>query len=448
MKFLRKYYPYLIALVVIAIVLLAVGKKKGWFGQQNGIKISTELVEPRDITEVVSANGKIQPEIEVKVSPDISGEVIELYVKEGDEVKAGDLLAVIDPEIYRSTLDRAVAALNSQKANEANAGARLAQARAQFTNARLSFQRNEKLHKEGAISSAEYDAAKASFEVAEAEVQAAEQGVKASTYTVRSAEASVKEARESLQKTSIFAPTNGTVSRLSIEKGERVVGASQFSSGTEIMRIANLNSMEVNISVNENDIVRVSLGDTCIVEVDSYLDRDFRGIVTEIATSANITGTSVDQVTNFDVKVRILPESYSDMVPEDNARFSPFRPGMSATVDIQTEKVYNVLTVPIQAVTTRSGDDSLMKSSADSMDLIGMDEEEIQEVVFLYEDGKAKMLNVSTGIQDNAYIQITKGLEKGQEVITAPYRAVSRNLKDGDVVNKVPREELFTEKDK
>jgi HlyD family secretion protein len=448
MKFLRKYYPYLIALVVIAIVLLAVGKKKGWFGQQNGIKISTELVEARDITEVVSANGKIQPEIEVKVSPDISGEVIELYVKEGDEVKAGDLLAVIDPEIYRSTLDRAVAALNSQKANEANAGARLAQARAQFTNARLSFQRNEKLHKEGAISSAEYDAAKASFEVAEAEVQAAEQGVKASTYTVRSAEASVKEARESLQKTSIFAPTNGTVSRLSIEKGERVVGASQFSSGTEIMRIANLNSMEVNISVNENDIVRVSLGDTCIVEVDSYLDRDFRGIVTEIATSANITGTSVDQVTNFDVKVRILPESYADMVPEDNARFSPFRPGMSATVDIQTEKVYNVLTVPIQAVTTRSGDDSLMKSSADSMDLIGMDEEEIQEVVFLYEDGKAKMLNVSTGIQDNAYIQITKGLEKGQEVITAPYRAVSRNLKDGDVVNKVPREELFTEKDK
>ncbi|MBE0640423.1 MAG: HlyD family efflux transporter periplasmic adaptor subunit [Bacteroidales bacterium] len=226
------------------------------------------------------------------------------------------------------------------------------------------------------------------------------------------------------------------------------MGASQFSSGTEIMRIANLNSMEVNISVNENDIVRVSLGDTCIVEVDSYLDRDFKGIVTEIATSASVTGASVDQVTNFDVKVRILPESYADMLPEDETRYSPFRPGMSATVDIQTEKVNNVLTVPIQAVTTRTGQDSLMKATADSMDMIGIEEEDIQEVVFLFQDGKAKMVNVTTGIQDNAFIQITAGLEHGQEVITAPYRAVSRNLKDGDLVNKVPREELFTDKEK
>ncbi|HRY98913.1 MAG TPA: efflux RND transporter periplasmic adaptor subunit [Bacteroidales bacterium] len=448
MVFLKKFYPYLIALGVIVIIILAVGKKKGWLGPQNAIKISTEQVERRDITEVVSANGKIQPEVEVKVSPDISGEVIELHVKEGDEVQAGDLLAVIDPEIYRSTLDRAVASLNTQKANEANAQARLAQARAQFTNGRLSFERSQKLWKDGAISAAEFDAAKASYEVAEAEVLSAEQGVKAAAFTVRSAEASVKESRESLQKTSIYAPTHGTVSRLNVEKGERVVGASQFSSGTEIMRIANLNSMEVSVSVNENDIVRVSLGDTCIVEVDSYLDRDFRGVVTEIATSAIVSGVSVDQVTNFDVKVRILAESYADMVPEGDARYSPFRPGMSATVDIQTEKVRKVLTVPIQAVTTRSGNDSLMKATADSMDLVGKEEEEIQEVVFIYEEGKARMVNVSTGIQDNAFIQITAGLEEGQEVITAPYRAVSRKLKDGDAVNKVPKEELFTDKEK
>lgn len=445
MKLLRKYYRYLIGLVILLIITLAVGKKQGWFGKTDATKVSTEEVVRRDIIEIVTANGKIQPEIEVKVSPDISGEVIELYVQEGEEVKAGDLLALIDPEIYKSNYDRMVAALNTQRANEANTGARLAQAKAQYTNAKLSFDRNEKLWKQGAISAAEYDAAKASFEVAKAEVNSAEQSVKAAEYTVKSSEASVKEARENLNKTSIYAPHNGTVSRLNIEKGERVVGASQFSSGTEIMRIANLLSMEVNVSVNENDIVRVNLGDTCIVEVDAYLDKDFKGIVTEIATSAMTAGVSVDQVTNFDVKILILPESYKEMIPEDGS-YSPFRPGMSATVDIQTERVSKVLTVPIQAVTTRSDRDTTDARDIGAPQTTPAEDEEIQEVVFTYKDGLATMVEVKTGVQDNLYIEIQSGLEEKMEVITAPYRTVSRKLKDGDKVEKVAKDKLFSDK--
>jgi len=442
MKRSRKYLKLAIPLVVVAIIVLAIGKKQGWFGEETGIRIATEQASPRDLVEVVSANGKIQPETEVKVSPDISGEVIDLFVKEGDEVKTGDLLARIDPEIYQSNYDRIIATLNTQRANEANARARLAQAEAQFTNAKLSFERNETLWKQGAISGAEYDAARAQYDVGKAEVEAARQGVKAAEYTVRSSEAAVKEAAENLSKTSIYAPNDGTVSRLNVEKGERVVGASQFSSGTEIMRIANLNSMEVNVSVNENDIVRVSLGDTCIIEVDAYLDHDFKGIVTEIATSANVTGTSVDQMTNFDVKILILASSYADLVPDSISAYSPFRPGMSATVDIQTERVGQALTVPIQAVTTRSEKD---EAESDTTTADAAVEEDLQEVVFLFEDGQAKMVKVETGIQDSEYIQVLSGLEEGQEVITAPYRAVSRKLKDGDKVVKVPKEELFSE---
>jgi HlyD family secretion protein len=437
MQFIRKHRRWLIVVGVILILVLAIGRKQGWFGNQAWLKVSTEEVIHRDIIEVVTANGKIQPEMEVKVSPDISGEVIELYVKEGDEVTRGSLLARIDPEIYKSNYDRLLAALSTQKANESNAKARLAQAEAQFKNTELSFKRNETLWKQGVISEAEYDAAKAAFEVARAEVQSAEHSVKAATFTVRSAEASVQEARENLQKTSIYAPNDGTVSRLNVEQGERVVGASQFSSGTEIMRIANLRSMEVKVSVSENDIVRVSLGDTCIVEVDAYLDNLFKGLVTEIATSAETLGASVDQVTNFDVRIQILPESYQVLMEGKDSSYSPFRPGMSATVDIQTRKTRQVVAVPIQSVTTRDADSTAAPS--------GEEEEKVNEVVFLFEDGKARMQSVQTGIQDNMYIQILEGLDTGQEVISAPYRAISRTLKDGDHVEKVSKDQLFKE---
>jgi len=336
-------------LVVVLLIVLAVNKNKS----KQGLKIATELAENRTLIESVSANGKIQPEVDIMISPYISGEVVELYVKEGDEVSNGQLLAKIDPEIYISTYERLEAALNTQKANRANAKAGVTQAEAQFVKAGLDFERSESLFKQNVISKADFDQAQSSYDVAKAQVDAAKEGLNAAEFSVNSSEASLREAKENLDRTNIYAPSAGTVSKLNVEKGERVTGASQFSAGTEIMRIADLQNMEVNVEVNENDIVRVALSDTCLIEVDAYLKKKFKGIVTEIATSANVQGVSADQVTNFEVKIRILRSSYQELIPENNANYSPFRPGMSATVDIQTETAFGILTLPIQAVTAR-----------------------------------------------------------------------------------------------
>jgi HlyD family secretion protein len=446
-----------IVILVLVIIGFAIARKKGWIGSDNSTKVSTELVAKRTLVETVSANGKIEPEVEVKLSPDVSGEVIELYVKEGDKINAGDLMAKINPELYISSYDRSVAMANTQRANLANSNARLSQVRSQFINAKATFDRNEILYKQQTISQAEYDGAKAAFEVAKAEVNAAEENVKAADYSVKSADASVKESKENLSKTSIYAPVGGTISKLNIEKGERVAGASQFSSGTEILRIANLASMQVNVSVNENDIVRVHLNDTALIEVDAYLNRKFKGIVTEISTSANVSGVSADQVTNFDVKIRILSDSYKDLLKAGQENLSPFRPGMSATVDIQTKTVQNVLTVPIQSVTSRSDTADIKLKKAEEADkqgenaVVNTEDESkkkdvsFKEYVFLYENGKAKMVEVKTGIQDNTNIEILSGLKDKQEVITGPYRAVTKKLKDGDPVKKVDKKDLFTE---
>jgi HlyD family secretion protein len=435
--------------VLAVLIVLAVMKNKGAIGSQKATKVSTELAELRTIIETVSANGRIQPEKEVNITPYISGEVVELHVREGDEVKEGDLLAKIDPEIYQSNYERTEASLQSQKANLANSRARLAQVKAQFTNAQLTFDRNKKLFDQDVISEADFDASKSQFEVAKAEVQAAEETVKAAEFQVASAEASLREARENLTKTAIYAPTDGTVSRLIVEKGERVAGASQFSAGTELMRIANLNAMEAVVQVNENDIVRVELNDTALIEVDAYLNRKFKGIVTEIATSADVTGVSTDQVTNFEVKIRLLKISYEDLIPENNPSYSPFRPGMSTTVDIQTKTEFNIVAVPIQAVTTRSDSTGKSVGKRKNMDRNSEESEEetqeINEYVFLYEDGKANMVAVKSGIQDNTYIQILSGVENGDEIITGPYRAVSRSLSNGEVVEKTNKEDLFKE---
>jgi len=441
-----------IILVLILLIAGVVAKKKGVIGKPDETKVSTEKVTKRTIVEVVSANGKIAPEIEVKLSPDVSGEIIELYIKEGEVIKQGQLLAKINPEIYLSNYDRTVAALNTSQANLANAKARLAQVKSQFINAKSTYDRNEKLHNQKTISDAEYETSKANYEVALAEVEAAEESVKAAAFNVKSAEAGVKESKENLSKTSIYAPSGGTISKLNIEKGERVAGASQFGSGTEILRIANLQTMEVNVSVNENDIVRVSLTDTALVEVDAYQNRKFKGIVTEISTSASTVGVSADQVTNFEVKIRILPESYKDLVAADKPTDSPFRPGMSATVDIQTESMSNVLTLPIQAVTSRADTSAAAMAKAEKAEESDENKdnekkkiEVAQEYVFLYDKGAAKMVKVKTGIQDNTYIQITEGVKEGQEVITAPYRAVSKKLKDGDKVTKVDAKDLYAD---
>jgi len=432
-------------IIIILILVIAVSQKKG----SAEIKVTTELAQSRTIIESVSANGKIQPEVDVKISPYISGEVVELYVKEGDKVAKNDLLAKIDPEIYISNFERIEAALQMQKANEATANARLAQAQAQFVKSEEDFKRSKQLFEENVISQSDFDAATSAFEVAKEEVNAAKENVKAAEFSVSSSEASLREAKENLTRTSIYAPNDGTVSRLSIEKGERVTGASQFSSGTEIMRIANLERMVVKVEVNENDIVRVSMYDTCIIEVDAYLEYKFKGIVTEIATSANVIGVSADQVTNFEVKILILEDSYQELLDEADLIKSPFRPGMSATVEIQTETANNIITVPIQAVTTRA-DTTAIEDTGEEEDekeqVAENNDEEMKECVFLFEDGKAKLQEVKTGIQDNMYIQITEGIEIDQELIVGPYRAVSKKLNDGDAVKKVDKKDLF-EKD-
>ncbi len=449
---------YLIAAVAILLIVLVIARKAGWIGEDDNILVTSAEVTTETIIETVSASGKVQPEIEVKLAADVSGEVVELYVKEGDVVKKGDLLAKINPEIYVSALDRMNASLNSSKANFESARSRFKQSESQYLKTELTYNRNKKLFDEGVISASEFEAVKSAYEVAKAEVEAARQSISAAQFGIQSAEASLKESRENLNKTSIFAPVNGTISKLSIEKGERVVGT-EMMAGTEVMRLANLNEMEVNVDVSESDIIRVHVGDTASVEIDAYLNRSFLGVVTAIANSATVLpGMSTDQVTNFEVKVRIIRDSYSDLIPDDKPNHSPFRPGMSATVEIQTRKSFNVTAVPIQAVTTR---DTTLKASSkeisskrDEEEDTGSNQEvpaesaskpgEVSECVFVLENNVATLRKVKTGIQDNQNIEILEGLKPGEVVVTGPYNAVSRLLKDGDKVKVVTREELFS----
>lgn len=432
----------LIALLVILIGVAAIKARQ----KPKGEPVETDKVALREIREIVSASGKIFPEKEVKISSDVSGEVVELYVEEGDSVKAGQVLARIDPEAYISAVERANAAVSGSKSDYARAKssietslAQLEQTKAQVENTRRIHERNKKLMADGVISAQDFENSEsnlaqleANLRSAEAGYRAAKQAAESAEYNVASAEASLKEIKTSLSRTTITAPTSGIISQLNVEQGERVVGTIQMT-GTEMMRIANFNSMEVQVEVSENDILRVSVGDTASIEVDAYLDQKFKGVVTEMASSAaNTSGVAQaltsDQVTNFIVKIRILPESYTSL----SDKKMPFRPGMSATVDINTNTEYNVVTIPIQAVTTReremkNGDSTKVAAEKTAIST----EKEIDEVVFVYEADTARMVKVVTGIQDNEFIQIKNGLEVGQEVITGPYSTVSRKLKNG-----------------
>ena len=439
----KKILPYAIVLLIIAIVVLIAGKKMGWFGKEFTISVATEKVEAKTLTEFITANGKIQPETQVKISPDVSGEVIELNVEEGDEVVKGDLLCVIKPEMYISALNRAEATLNSSKA-------RLAQAEAQQIERELAFNRAKQLFDSNTIPLSEFETAQAAYKVAQAEVKAAQ-------FSVKSAEATVSESQEQLTKTKIYAPISGTVSALNIEKGERVVGTSMMV-GTEMMIVANLNKMEVQVDVNENDIVKVAKFDTALVEVDAYLNRKFKGLVTEIANSASTLGATADQVTNFEVKVLLLSESYADLIDSVSKNYYPFRPGMSAAVDILTESRENILTVPISAVTTRvklkEGGTREVSDEVKTDTELTVDsgktteKEEKQEVVFVVEGGRVKKVEVKTGIQDNTSIQIVEGLKSGDEIVVAPFNAINKTLKDSMMVKVVTEEELFKVKSK
>ncbi|AMS27792.1 hypothetical protein AEM51_12950 [Bacteroidetes bacterium UKL13-3] len=440
----NKLIWYLGAAAVVLIVFVIIGKKAGWIGKDEGIKVSVTKVDRKTIIETVSANGKIQPEVEVKMSSDVSGEIKELYVKEGDSVQAGRLLARIDPELYQSALDRSEAALNNSKANLANARARLLQSEAKFNEVEQQYSRNKKMYEQKLISDGEFQTAQSTYISTKADIEAAKQTVIGAQFTVKTQEAGLKEAKKNLTRTEIFAPVSGIVSKLNVEKGERVVGTSQMA-GTEMMRIANLNDMEVSVDVNENDIVKVSIGDTVEVEVDAYNSRKFKGMVTEIANSATTSSaTTSDQVTNFVVKIRILRSSYADLEKAFGKKRSVFRPGMSASVEIQTEHAHNVIALPIEAVTTRNKNDLDTTSIASKSTHKAEKSKEDVEVVFVCgTDNKLSIRQVKTGVQDDKVIEILSGLKEGDEVVTGPYSAVSRTLKHGDKVKKVSKEELF-----
>ncbi len=454
---------YILTGVGVLLVFLVVARKAGWIGEEDNIAVSAEKVTKETIIETVSASGKVQPEVEVKLAADVSGEVVDLYVKEGDLVTKGTLLAKINPELYISALDRVNASLSSSKAQLESSRSRYKQSESQFLKAELTFNRNKKLHEEKVISDSDFESIRSAYEVSKAEMEASSQSISAANFGVQSAEASLKESRENLNKTSIFAPVDGTISKLSVEKGERVVGT-EMMAGTEVMRLANLNEMEVSVDVSESDIIRVAVGDTAMIEIDAYLNREFTGVVTEIANSANSSqAMTTDQVTNFTVKVRITRDSYKDLIPADKPTFSPFRPGMSATVEIQTKKMYDVIAVPVQAVTTRDTTASNAKiSQTDDAESEGSENKNpekskptapnkktaIHECVFIVIDGVVSLRTVKTGIQDNLNIQILDGLQPGDEVVTGPYNAISRILKSGDVVKIVPREALFTKEER
>lgn len=433
-------------LLLLLIAMLFKGKSRP---KPTEVDIST--VEVRSIQERVSASGRIWPRTEVKVSSDVSGEVVELYVEEGDTVRMGQLLAKIDPEAYVSAVERGEASVLTAKAQAANASAGVAQARsqkeqieAQLTNQRDLHRRNEKLYKEKVISDVEFEQSlatlrglEANLRAAEASIQAAQELARSGEFNVRSAEASLKELRTNLRRTSIVSPINGIVSMLNVKQGERVVGTMQMA-GTEILRIADYSEIEVQIEVSENDILRLSLGDEVEIEVDAYLDRKFKGQVIQIANTASTTGAigatlSLDQATNFLVRVLIDPASYSDI--RERTRREPFRPGMSATVDILTRSADSVLTVPIQAVTTREDKQrttTKLDEEAPEVEVKkSASHEAIKEVVFVVMGDTVAMREVRTGIQDDTSIEIKSGLEAGEKVVSGPYSAVSRKLESG-----------------
>ncbi|WAC12163.1 efflux RND transporter periplasmic adaptor subunit [Dyadobacter pollutisoli] len=442
--------------VVLLVAGLFGAKQAGYIGKPKTTEVEYTIVKKSDIIERVSASGKVQPEVEVKLSPDVSGEIIALNVAEGDSVVKGQLLLKIRPDNYESLMARAQAAVNSSKANYEQTKAMVAQSEARLIQAKANFERNKKLYTDKVISAADFEQFSSTFGVAQQDVESAKANVSAALYNIKSAEASMRDAAENLRKTNIFAPVSGIISLLNVEAGERVVGTSQMA-GTEMMRIANLSNMEVRVNVNENDIVRVQLGDTAEIDVDAYSSsgRKFKGIVKEIAnTAAGLASTSAsssaassasaDAVTEFEVKVKILNESFEDLMVSKSKKSYPFKPGMTASVEIITERKNGVVSVPIAAVTTRSntppaGAPTQGPPNNDAPaedDKKPKKEEVIKEVVFIDVKGKAEMKEVKTGISDFENIEILSGLKPGDQIISGPYIAVSKNLNNGDLVEK------------
>ncbi len=440
----------MVVVVAALIAFAVVGKQKGWIGKGNILEVAVEKSAKRNIIETVTASGKINPHTEVKLSSEVSGEIITLNVHEGDSVKKGQLLCVINPEVYDAIVNQSTAGVNQMKANLSSSKANLIQTKAALDQAKRNFDRNKQLHDQKVISDADFEASKLSYDQADANYQSAQEQVNANDFSVKSSEAQLSQAKENRNKTSIFAPMSGIVSLVNVKLGERVVGTAQMA-GTELIRIADLNYMQAEVDVNENDVLRISLGDTADIEVDAYIKKKFKGVVTQISyssTTATSAIVSTSQATNFTVKIKVLRESYADLINPAIGRLYPFRPGMSTTVDVKTESRSNVLTVPIQSVTTRAEKDLKQKDedfakTNQAQKSADAGKKDANEVVFVVDNGKVKAKAVTTGIQDANYIEITSGLSENETVVKAPFKLISKTLKDGDVVKVVDEKDLF-----
>ncbi len=422
----NKLLYYLVGAIAFLIIFAVIARSAGWVGGAKEVEVEVTKSAKTQIIEKVSASGEIQPEVEVKLSPDVAGEIIELNIKEGDSVALGKLLVKIRPDNFISALDRTKANLNQQLANLAQARASLQRSEAQFTQAEQNFDRQKALYQQKVISLADYETAQANYITSQKDLEAAKQNVIASEFVIKSSQATVNEAAENLRLTNVYSPVSGIVSNLLVEQGERVVGTQQMA-GTEMLTIADLSKMEVRVDVNENDIIRLSLGDTTIIDVDAYsnLGKKFKGVVTAIANTANAKVSS-DAVTEFKVKIRILNSSYKDLVA--NGRKYPFRPGMTASVEILTNSKDNVLSVPLSAVTTR----------ANQQDTLASGTTKSREIVFVNEGGIAKIKVIKTGISDFQNIELLEGLTEGEEIISGPYFIVSKELKGDDKIKIAP----------
>ena len=455
----NKTVKWILIILGILVAVLIVGKLIAGKGDE-GIKVSTEKATKRMIIETVNATGKVYPEVEVKISPDISGEITELNVLEGDSVKKGQVLARIYADIYATQRDQAAAAVNQQQAMTANSQSQMDALKASMDQAERTYNRQKQLLDDKVISKAEFEQAESAYLTAKANYNAAIESIKGNKASIASAQANLSRANKDLSRTTLIAPMNGVISSLSVKKGERVAGNS-FALGTEMMRVADMTVMEVRVNVGENDIVKVNIGDSADVEVDAYNNRKFKGIVTQIAASTATSGsalasTSSNDVTNYEVRIRLDPSSYSDLIDSKKSKKFVFRPGMNASADIKTKRHDNVLSVPINAVSARvKGSDKSIEDKkkedkknkpTDDQDNnnASVNSDELEEVIFvLQKDGKVKKTIVKTGIQDINYIEILNGINAGDEIVTGPYNAVSKTLKDGNKVKVVAKDKLF-----
>lgn len=457
----KKWIWAIVSLVVLIVALMGL-KAAGVIGKEESTRVSVEKASLRTITEIVTASGKVYPEVEVKISPDVSGEIVELMVQEGDSVQKGQLLARVYADILATQRDQAAAGVNQQQAQVQNASASLGSFKARLDQAEKQYQRQKQLFQEKVISRLEFEQSESAYLTTKADYAAAQQSIKSGQAGVQSAQASLQRANKDLGRTSVLAPMSGVVSLLNVKKGERVVGNSMMA-GTEMMRVADMRVIEVRVDVGENDIPKVKIGDSAVVEVDAYSKRKFKGIVTQIASTnrgvGGSTQVSTTDVTNYEVRIRLDASSYQDLIDPAKPKNFPFRPGMSASADIQTKTHVNVLAVPINAVTTRDKNDTGKvaikekkveeKQENKENEEMNTTADEPEEVVFILEkDNTVKRVPVRTDIQDMSHIEILSGVKAGDQVITGPYTVVSKLLRNGMKVKVVPKEELFEVKKK